>query len=184
LAVISRVRFRFIQSGSAVAGTQSPRSPGRAFPKEEMWSSAITFAEFHLYDLPKGLYLDTAFLCPITIVIKGLPIYIHIRCFHSSSGCSYPWNFAFPPPTSIATMAYQAFPWGDNSLRGPSSPPIRQAEWDQHRELLKHLYLEADMTLEAVMEYMRVHREFTPSYVHPAQPPSGPSTCFSKVMSF
>ena len=40
------------------------------------------------------------------------------------------------------------------------------------------------MTLEAVIEYMRVHHEFTPSYVHPAKPPSGPALGFSKVMSF
>lgn len=81
-------------------------------------------------------------------------------------------------------MAFQAFPWGYNSLRRSSSPPIRQAEWDQHRELLKHLYLEADMTLEAVMEYMRIHHEFTPSYVHPAKHPSGPATRFAKATSF
>jgi hypothetical protein len=76
-------------------------------------------------------------------------------------------------------MEFQAFPWGDNSLRGPSSPPIRQAEWDQHRELLKDLYLEADMTLEAVMEYMRVHHEFTPSYV-----PSGKNLRVARHLFF
>jgi hypothetical protein len=63
-------------------------------------------------------------------------------------------------------MAFQAFRWGNNSLQGQSSSPIGQDEWDRHRELLRHLYLEADMTLEAAMEYMRAHHDFTPSYVH------------------
>jgi Clr5 domain len=67
-------------------------------------------------------------------------------------------------------MAFQAFRWGNKSLQGPSSSPIGQDEWDQHRELLRHLYSEADMTLEATMEYMRVHHDFTPSYVHQAKP--------------
>jgi hypothetical protein len=81
-------------------------------------------------------------------------------------------------------MAFQAFRWGNDSLRGPNSSPIRQDEWDQHRELLKHLYLEADMTLEAVMEYMRVYHDFTPSYVHQAKPPIGPALVFPTSCSF
>src|SRR3954466_7726197 len=77
-------------------------------------------------------------------------------------------------------MAFQAFPWGNNSFRGPNSSPIRQDEWEQHRELLKHLYLEADMTLEAVMECMRVYHDFTPLYVHQAKPPIGPGNLVSQ----
>src|ERR1700733_6676845 len=93
-------------------------------------------------------------------------MYAHIHCFHPSPSCSNPRTLPFLPPTSIVPMAFQAFRWGNKSLQGPSSSPIGQDEWDQHRELLRHLYSEADMTLEATMEYMRAHHDFTPSYVH------------------
>jgi hypothetical protein len=100
----SLVGFDFVSSrgGSAVAGTCLRGSPGRAFPEEEMWSlltQLLSPLRNSIYTIYPRACISTPLLCVITIVIKGLPIYIHIRCFHSSSGCSRPWNPALSSVT-------------------------------------------------------------------------------------
>ena len=79
----SLVGFDFVSSrgGSAVAGTRLCGSPGRAFPKEEMWTLLSPLRKSIYTPYPRACkYLDTTF-CLITTVIKRLPICTHTRCF-------------------------------------------------------------------------------------------------------
>lgn len=59
------------------------------------------------------------------------------------------------------------------TARAPNAPEVPPAEWQKYRELLRELYLEDKKTLGEVMNHMRTHHGFSPSYVYEAVfPPS------------
>jgi hypothetical protein len=55
--------------------------------------------------------------------------------------------------------------WHTGAARAPNAPEVSPAEWEEHRELLRKLYLESNKTLGDVMEYMKEHHSFAPSCV-------------------
>jgi hypothetical protein len=63
-------------------------------------------------------------------------------------------------------MARIRIKWQDARGRRPQAPSIPQRTWEQHRELLKRLYLEDGMKLGDVMRVMKDEHSFTPSYVY------------------
>jgi hypothetical protein len=62
-------------------------------------------------------------------------------------------------------MSAPSIRWHTGAARASNAPEVLPAEWEEHRELLRKLYLGSNKTLNDVMEYMKEYYNFAPSCV-------------------
>jgi len=60
-------------------------------------------------------------------------------------------------------MTSPSLRWNHPPSRAPKAPKVLGRDWEQHRALLKSLYIDQNMTLEGVMKYMKAQYGFSPT---------------------
>jgi hypothetical protein len=97
------------------------------------------------------------------------------ECFFSRFNSYEGYHLAYVPcgfrkpndstPRSVS-MSQRPIRWHNAKSRRPHAPSIPQRAWEQHRGLLKRMYLVEGMKLEDIMKIMKDEYFFTPSYAH------------------